>query len=93
MNPYHSPRDLRPLAKKGGDHDLFTFVTHPGAGGVAWGGVACETTKTWRINFNKAYGPNQCNYYDPPQQIDCTPTNRIVLTAEVYIIIHFAISL
>ena len=78
-----SPDALKPLARKGGDYDLFTFVTHPGGGGVAFGGVACDTDKGQRINFNSAYGANECNGYNPPKPIDCTTTNRIMLTAEV----------
>ena len=74
-----------PIAKKEGDYDLFTFVTFPGAGGLAWGASVCKGNgfKDWKVNHNMAYDSYDCNNYDPPQSIDCTPTNRIVLTAEV----------
>ena len=79
-----SPGELTGLAREGGDYNLFTYITHPGAGGVAWGGQACSGNAGNRISFNNAYGPNQCNYYNPPDPIDCTrPLNRITLTAEV----------
>merc|ERR1719510_1147203 len=72
------------LATAGGSkYTLYTFITHPGAGGVAYGGQACTSTPSLRISMNKAYGANECNYYEPPNPIDCTKTtNRIALTAE-----------
>ena len=71
---------------EGSNHDLYTFITHPGASGVAYGGQACSSNANSRISFNKAYGPNQCQDYDPPKKIDCSKkTNRIGLTAEVSI--------
>jgi len=70
----------------GAKHDLYTFITHPGAGGVALGGQACSANPSWRISFNKAYGDWQCGYYEPPNPIDCSKkANRIALTAEVVI--------
>ena len=73
------------LAIAGGSkYDLYTFITHPGASGVGLGGQLCNSKPQWRVSFNSAYGPNQCNYFDPPTTIDCSkPTNRIALTAEV----------
>ena len=73
-------------AEGGANYHLYTFITHPGAGGVALGGQACSTNPKMRISMNKGYGPNQCHYYSPPNPIDCTkPANRIALTAEVSI--------
>ena len=73
------------LAQNGGDYDVFAFITHPGASGVAYGGTACPSEpRGEKIAFNKGYGPNQCNYFNPPQWIRCTVTNRIALTAEVF---------
>ena len=71
---------------EGAKYDMYTFITHPGAAGVAYGGQACSSNANLRISFNQAYGPNQCHYYSPPNPIDCSkPTNRIALTAEVSI--------
>ena len=80
-----SIEQAEPIAKKQGDYDLFTFVTFPGAGGLAWGASVCKGNnfKDWKVNHNMAYDSYDCNIYNPPQSIDCTPTNRIVLTAEV----------
>ena len=73
------------LASEHGDnYDLYTFITHPGAGGVALGGEVCSDNPKRRISMNRAYGDNQCNNYRPPSPIDCSrPVNRIMLTAEV----------
>jgi hypothetical protein len=70
---------------QGAKYDLYTFITHPGAGGVAYGGQACNSAEpNMRISFNKAYGADQCGFYEPPNEIDCSkPVNRIALTAEV----------
>jgi len=68
---------------EGSKYNLYTFITHPGAGGVAIGGQACNPNANERISMNKAYGPNQCSYFEPPNPIDCSKlTNRIALTAE-----------
>ena len=70
--------------EEGAKYDLYTFITHPGAGGVALGGQVCSESPELRISMNKAYGDWQCSYYEPPTPIDCKkPTNRIALTAEV----------
>ena len=70
--------------KGGSKYDLYTFITHPGASGVALGGQACNPKPEWRVSFNKAYGDHECQNYEPPTKIDCSkPTNRIALTAEV----------
>ena len=69
---------------EGAKYDLYAFIKHPGASGVALGGQVCSSNPKYRISMNKAYGPNQCHYYDPPNPIDCSkPANRIALTAEV----------
>ena len=71
---------------EGSNYDLYTFITHPGASGVAYGGQVCSSNPRMRISMNKGYGPHQCHYYQPPNPIDCSkPTNRIALTAEVSI--------
>jgi len=74
--------ELVSLAENGGNYDLFTFITHPGASGVAWGGNVCANGNANRISFNKAYGPTECNNYEPPVRMACTTTERIALTAE-----------
>ena len=86
---YFRPNQVSQLAQNGGDYDVFAFITHPGASGVAYGGQACPNAPRGnKISFNKGYGPNQCNYYDPPQWIRCTVSNRIALTAEVFNTYH-----
>jgi hypothetical protein len=70
----------------GANYHLYTFITYPGASGVAIGGQACSEHPQLRISFNSAYGENECRKYDPPTPIDCSkPSNRIALTAEVSI--------
>ena len=71
-------------SQNAGDYDVFIYVSHPGAGGRAGGiGTICDKDgKDWeRFNVNMAYGSNECWKFQ--SQLDCTPTNRIVLTAEV----------
>ena len=69
------------------DHDLIAYVTHPGASGFGPGEVCRKNYIRW--SHTKGYGPSQCNKYDPPEQMECTPTNRLALTAEVmFISIH-----
>ena len=69
---------------EGAKYDLYAFITHPGASGVALGGQLCNKNPGWRVLFVSAYGDNECNGYDPPYPIDCSkPSNRIALTAEV----------
>ena len=73
------------MAQNGGDYDVFAFITHPGAAGVAFAGTACPADpQSYKVSFNKGYGPNECNNYDPPRRIRCTVSNRIALTAEVF---------
>jgi len=74
--------EILKLAENGGNYDLFTFITHPGASGVAKGGMVCADDNRYRISFNKAYGSTECNTYDPPERMACTTTERIALTAE-----------
>jgi len=69
-------------AEEEGSYDLFTFITHPGAAGVAYSSMVCEYGNSNRISFNKAYGSTQCNNYNPPETLDCTVAERITLTAE-----------
>ena len=71
-------------------HDLVAYVTHPGASGYAYLAQLCSTSdRSLRYSMNNAYGSRECNYYDPPETVDCTPTNRVVLTAEVMYIISY----
>ena len=73
------------MAQNGGDYDVFAFITHPGASGVADSGTACPGAPGRdKISLNRGYGPNQCNNFKPPQRIRCTVSNRIALTAEVF---------
>ena len=65
-------------------HDLVAYITHPGASGFAYLGQACSSSDdSLKFSKNNAYGSRECNNYQPPETIDCTPTNRVVLTAEV----------
>ena len=83
---YVRPNTLISMAQNGGDYDAFIFITYPGASGVAIGGKACPyEQRGHKISYNKAYGGNDCNKYQPPQWIRCTVTNRIALTSEVII--------
>ena len=65
-------------------HDVVAYITHPGASGYAYLAQLCSSSDNSRkYSMNNAYGSSQCNNYEPPERIDCTPTNRVVLTAEV----------
>ena len=35
-----------------------------------------------------AYSSGSCNAFNPPETIECTPTNRIILTAEVKLVAY-----
>ena len=76
-------------------HDVVAYVTHPGASGFAYLGQLCLSChRSLKYSMNNAYGSSQCNYYEPPERIDCTPTNRVVLTAEVmYISLYYSLLL
>lgn len=83
------PKSLEYLAKYdsqvGRDsQDLVSYVTCPGAAGVAWGDTVCvsDRQKEKRINFIQGYGANECSKYNPPTPITCNYDNRIILTAE-----------
>ena len=65
------------------EFDLIAYVTHPGSSGVAYKGQVCDKEEGWRFSVNRAYGPGSCQSFAPPEPIDCTPTNRVMLTAEV----------
>ena len=78
---------LKNLAHSGGNYDVFVFVGYRAdteANGIAWGATVCSPHNRQRLNFNSAYRSQDCNVYSPPTYIDCTPTNRIVLTSEVH---------
>jgi len=65
-------------------HDLVTYITHPGASGYAYLATLCSSSdRSSKYSMNYAYGSRECNNYEPPETIDCTPTNRVVLTAEL----------
>ena len=65
-------------------HDLVAYITHPGASGYAYLATLCSSSdRSSKYSMNYAYGSRECNNYEPPETIDCTPTNRVVLTAEV----------
>ena len=69
---------------EGAKYDHHTFISHPGASGVALGGTICEKNPRVRVSSNNAYGDTECDTFEPPTPIDCTkPTNRIALTAQV----------
>ena len=69
---------------QGAKYNHYTFISHPGASGVAKSGTVCNKNPRWRVSSNDAYGDDECNKYNPPTAIDCTkPTNRIALTAQV----------
>ena len=73
------------LNKEGGDFDVYVYVSY--SGGYAGGGMAsyvgdvCDKDKI-RVNMNIAYGPDVCSDLLGSKS-DCTPTDRLVLTAEV----------
>ena len=65
-------------------HDLVAYITHPSASGYAYAKQLCMLNSyALRYSMNKAYGKWECDKYSPPEPMDCTPTNRLVLTAEV----------
>ena len=76
-------------------HDVVAYITHPGASGYAYLAQLCSSSDNSRkYSMNNAYGRSQCNNYEPPERIDCTPTNRVVLTAEVmYISLYYSLLL
>ena len=77
--------ELEELAENGEEYNLFTYITHPGAEGEAGDiGSVCSASAGHRISITKAYGPDECSKYSPPDTIDCSyPLSRITLTAEV----------
>ena len=68
-------------------HDLVAYITHPGASGYAYTRQLCSSSASSpRFSMNNAYGSWECGKYSPPEPMDCTPTNRLALTAEVMFI-------
>jgi len=77
-----------------GSYDIFTFVSHPGASGIALGATVCNRKNDQKINYSYGYGPDECRKYQEKcdwydwwcwadyWDIDCYATNRIALTAE-----------
>ena len=77
----------------GGDYDLYMYVRHSGKAGPS--GVAGKIGNVcdkdgYKFLFYKAYGPKQCQnslnrflYGRSQSLLDCTATNRLLLTAEV----------
>ena len=84
---FNSSSFLENLAKKQvrGRHTVFlTYNTRNGGSGWAPGVDAmCSKQNTYKFCYNVAYGSNDCNNFEPPEPIQCTYTNRIVLTSEV----------
>ena len=77
-------------------YDLTTLVSYPGAQGWAGDdpddtgmGNVCNSNRKYRFQINFAYGPHQCNTFNPPERIECNPTNRISLTAQVLRVLAF----
>ena len=74
----------------GGDYDVYAYIRGSGefgAKGNAYdiGNICNENRQA--VNFNAAYGPTECDKWEGT--LECTPTNRIVLTAEV--ILYFLV--
>ena len=73
------------LNEEGGDFDVYVYVTY--AEGSAGGGIAsdvgdvCDEERI-RVNMNIVYGQDAC-LEQLGSNSDCTPTDRLVLTAEV----------
>ena len=63
------------------------FITYASfsAFGFAPIGQICKQFNTFKYCYNVAYGSNACGLFNPPEPIECTYTNRIVLTGEVKI--------
>ena len=75
----------------GGDYDLYMYVRHSGEFpfGYADLGSVCDENG-YKSMFYRAYGPEQCQFCFLSQEmcfqlpLDCSATNRLLLTAEVY---------
>ena len=80
-------KQLRSFYESNFDEDkyhLMAFVTVPGATNPgSWGKFGAVCAKENRFSLTRGFGPDECNSYDPPEPIDCTPTNRITLTGQV----------
>ena len=75
---------LHKLTKEiGGNFDLHVYVKHSGyePEGFSDIGTVCDPNGN-NFNFNQAYGAKQCHILQA--NLDCTPTNRLLLTAEVF---------
>ena len=73
------------------DYHLYASITYPGTGGGGQAyaiGTVCSSNKRKRSNINMAYSSGSCNSFNPPETIECTPTNRIILTAEVKLVAY-----
>jgi hypothetical protein len=69
---------------EGAKYNLYTFISYPGAEGVAVRKSLCHENPRHRVSSIFGYGATECDSYNPPTKIDCTkPTNRIALTAQV----------
>ena len=81
----YSPKELQKLAGKEAKYDAYAYVQGApknGAGGVAYGGVVCDTDQKSRISFTNAYSANSCG------NGKCTKSKRIALTSEVYHVVE-----
>lgn len=86
------PRTLSSISAAGSaaaespdDYHLYVSITYTGRGGGGRAydiGTVCSSNKQKRSNINMAYSSGSCNAFNPPETIECTPTNRIILTAE-----------
>ena len=83
------------MVKNNRFHDVFAFVSASSVGEEAAGiaevavGTICESDNKKKIIAIGAYSLNECLKLESSTPIECTPTNRIVLTSQVgvYIIV------
>jgi len=62
-------------------HNLIAYVSNGGASGYGPGDVCDKDGNRWSRTIG--YGQNECNSFPTPEPIECTPTNRLALTAEM----------
>ena len=71
-------------------HNLIAYVSNGGASGYGPGDVCNKDGNRWSRTIG--YGQNECNSFPTPEPIECTPTNRLALTAEViYVSQHYVL--
>jgi len=76
-------------------YDVFSFVSYPGASGLGSFPTVCSVGNRNRVNYNTAYGPNDCRKFQETcawwdwwcwsayWSIDCSPMSRIARTAQL----------